>query len=426
MRSNGKFGWLVVPVAALGLLVVGRAQSPPGGDKVVPATRVVPAPERLPKLRDGAKLAESAQPIFFSASRALEWLKLTNKPDGRFVYGFQPALRVQLEGDNFLSQAGATFALARAARYYRDRRGTTIASQAALRLLLETVVDPQDKTLRHPFLPATMVNRLSAGGALVSAIHELDSARDYKDLLDQADQLCNYLRRQQRADGSLFVQAGDKLLKTGSDDHDAKHAGWALQGIIRSQRLRPADWKLDALRKARAFYSMQWQRGKSLTLACSHTPAYAEAFLATREAAFKDAVFAMNDWLVELQFREDFDSARKHWTGGFPRPQTDGKLTGPPDISSAHAAESLAEACRVARAAGDLPRLQRFERAFLLNMQFLLSLQYTAARTQHFVPSFRPSVLGAFHASNQDGNLRIDYTQPALAGMVQYLDKVIE
>ncbi len=96
---------------------------------VVPATRIVPADAPALKPREPGKLPEAAQPIYFSALRATEWLKLTNKPDGRFVYGFQPALRVQLDGDNFQSQAGATLALARASRYFRDGASSAKASE---------------------------------------------------------------------------------------------------------------------------------------------------------------------------------------------------------------------------------------------------------------------------------------------------------
>src|SRR5262249_45474352 len=112
--------------------------------------------------------------------------------------------------------------------------------------------------------------------------------------------------------------------------------------------------------------------------------------------------------------------------GGFKRLR-DGRVEAtPPDISSAAAAESLAEACRVAKCAGDLIKLRDYERALLLNVRFLMSLQYTMNNTKHFVDPFVPSILGAFHASHQDGNLRIDYTRPALCAMVQYLEKVVE
>ena len=98
-------GTLLIPLVFV--LLDAPGQPPP---VVKQATYVAPASQR----RDSSKLPELAQPIFYSAASAAEWLKRTNKPDGRFVYGFQPSLRVQIEGDNFLSQAGATFALSAA------------------------------------------------------------------------------------------------------------------------------------------------------------------------------------------------------------------------------------------------------------------------------------------------------------------------
>jgi len=61
---------------------------------------------------------------------ALDWLRRTNKPDGRFVYGFLPALCTSMEGDSYLRQAGAAGALAAAARYFGDEASTAIARQA--------------------------------------------------------------------------------------------------------------------------------------------------------------------------------------------------------------------------------------------------------------------------------------------------------
>jgi hypothetical protein len=384
--------------------------------QVVPATRVVPQESTS---RDIKKLPEAARPIFVSSQHALDWLKHMNKPDGRFVYGFQPALVVILEGDNFTSQAGATLALARASRYFRDGHGAAIARQAALTLLLETVLD-KETSIRTTAIPPQALHRLAAHGLLVSAIHEL--AEPGKDLLESADQLCNYVRKQQRSDGALFVAEA----KSGSDEIDAVNAGWALQGVIRSHKQRPAEWKLDMLKKAHAFYMQQWPGNRSIAVAGSHTPAYAEAFLATKEPAFKASVFAMNDWLVGLQLRENAQSSRKHWNGGFPRMQNGKPDQAPPDIWSSLAAESLADACRVAKAAGDLQRLQRYERALIQCSYFLMSLQYSPNNTVHFADKFVPRILGGFYASHQDGNLRVDYTQHSLCAMVQYLDGVVE
>ena len=89
---------------------------------------------------------------------------------------------------------------------------------------------------------------------------------------------------------------------------------------------------------------------------------------------------------------------------------------------SARCAESLAHACRLTRDAADRSRHDRYLDAAERCLQFLTTLQYTEANTQHYADWYRPRLLGAFYASPQDGNLRIDYTQHALSAMAVYLE----
>jgi len=424
--------WLIVPVAVLGILYYTSAQTVPVGPPPTPPTPALGDIGKTDRAKTPGmpKLSEDSEPIRFSAQLGSNWLKRAVTAEGRFVYGFQPALRVELDGDNFVSQAGAAFALARSARVFRDQEGTARARQVLLTLLnLETIIDPDDatKSARFCAAPPQAVNRLSSNGLLISAVHELDGHdKSPKDLLRMADELCNHVRQLQRPDGSLAITANGAVLKSGSDEFDAYHAGLGLQGIIRSQRLGPAEWKLEMLRKARTHYLAQWSARKNVGAACSHAPAYAEAFIRTNDPAFKEAVFAMTDWLIGLQYREDLDAVRGQWAGGFPR-YRDGRVEAvAPDIQSALPTEALAEACRVAKHAGDLAKLRDYERAMVLNARFLMKLQYTAEKTNHFIDRFRPYVLGGFYVSPQDGNLRIDATQYALAGMAIYLDAVAE
>jgi hypothetical protein len=58
---------------------------------------------------------------------------------------------------------------------------------------------------------------------------------------------------------------------------------------------------------------------------------------------------------------------------------------------------------------------------------FVTTLQYTEANTQHFADAYRHAYLvGGFHHSHQDGNLRIDSAQHALAALVHYCKHVAE
>ena len=78
----------------------------------------------------------------------------------------------------------------------------------------------------------------------------------------------------------------------------------------------------------------------------------------------------------------------------------------------------------MAAASGDLPRYRRYREALERCLQFLTTLQYTDANAQHFAEWYRPMLVGGFHASGQDGTLRIDYTQHAVCALVQYLSYV--
>ena len=114
------------------------------------------------------------------------------------------------------------------------------------------------------------------------------------------------------------------------------------------------------------------------------------------------------------------------WYGGF-LDWVDGRpAAAEPQIHAALYAEGLAEACRAARQAGDGARYQRYREALERGLQFVTTLQYTDANTQHFADWYRPVLLGGFHASPTDGNLRIDYTQHAVCALVQYLTHVAE
>ena len=70
----------------------------------------------------------------------------------------------------------------------------------------------------------------------------------------------------------------------------------------------------------------------------------------------------------------------------------------------------------------DLDRYRRYLGALGLDLQFVGRLQYTEAGLDHFSEWYRPRLVGGFHASPQDGGLRIDYNQHAVSALVQFLD----
>jgi hypothetical protein len=151
-----------------------------------------------------------------------------------------------------------------------------------------------------------------------------------------------------------------------------------------------------------------------------HTAAYVEAFLLTKEKPFADFVFEMNDWLCGFQHAR-LEARHPLWNGGFMDARDASAATAAPQVGSAQYAEALASASRVARAIEDQAHYARYRAAVERCLQFVTTLQYTEANTQHFADWYRPVLLGGFHASHQDGDLRIDYTQHAVSALIRYL-----
>jgi hypothetical protein len=364
--------------------------------------------------RDVTKMPLLQQQMYRSAMRGADWLFRANSSDGRFRPGFVPALKTVLDGDHYLRQAGAAFALARSARFCGDARYSARARQSVLLLLADTAVDPANPGLRSTTLPPAAVNRVGAAGMLVMAIHELPTPAE--DLLQQSDQLCNYIRSRQQADGSLAFEEG----KTADMEGANLYPGAALYGLMLSQRQRPAAWKTEVLRKAFAYYAPWWRAHKNGAFVPWQSAAYTEAYLLTKEPAYGEFVKEMGDWVCDLQYPL-LDPQHAPWGGGFMQWSGGHAVASAPGVDSAAFAEALAESCRVARISGDVAHYTRHREALERCLQFVTRLQYTEANTQHFADWYRPTLVGAFYASLQDGNIRIDYSQHAVCALVQYL-----
>lgn len=386
----------------------------PGG-LIKQASHVEKAEAARP-LRDLNTMSELQKQMMFIAQRGADWMFRMHGVKGRFVHGYLPALQQPLEGDHYLRQAGAAFALARAARFTGERRYAVRATQAILALLEDTALDSADATVRYTTLPPGLVNRLGSAGLLVMAINELPSPQ--KDLLEQSEQLCNYIRKQVRPDGSLAYQDG-KTEDEGINDHP----GAAMYGLLLSQRHRPTDWKVALVRKALPYYQTWWKKNPSPDFVPLMSATYAELHMRTKDRACGDFVCEMSDWLCALQYAK-IEPRRLAWYGGFMTWRDGQAIETAPTVACACNVEALVEACRVARDLADVPRFQRYSETVERGLQFLATLQYTEAVTQHFADWYRPKVVGAFRHSLQDGNLRIDHTQHAVAALFGYLEHV--
>ncbi len=387
----------------------------------LPSTKLV----TTRKKHDLSKLHLLERRMYQSALSGSRWLLNFNRPSGRFLYGYVPSLRRPLDGESYIFQAKAAFALARAASFFGEKKASAVARQAILTLMLETKKPHKNGPVRHTIFPNSSVNRLAAASWLVLAIHELPEPG--ADLLEESEELCNYIRSQQLTDGSMCC-TGTPRNAAGNDNvpGSREYAGQALYALARSLRHRTdkkQSWKLPVIQKAFVYYRKSWRANKSMEMVPWHSAAYAEAYLRTKEKAYADCVNEMNDWICTLQYKQA-TAQNLQWYGGFQGWSGKQRVFEDPTIHSAIYMEGLAQAVRVARARGDVQRHDNYRGTMFRCGQFLGLLQYTATNTAHFQPRFRDLLVGGFHSSHQDGILRLDYTQEAVSGLVVYLRDV--
>jgi hypothetical protein len=412
-------------------LTVGLAQPPGAAIAPAPPDAAVPpaAPPMPPAAAAEATLTQFepldafpqvAQTAVRAVVHGSNWLTRMNQSQGRFLYGYRPALRQAMEGDHDLLQARATLALARAARFTGSERQIAVASQAVLMLLAATRIDPADPKCRMPIASSLTCNRVGFAGTLALCIYELPGA-DGK-LIAEAERLCEFLHKQLRADGSVHYIDGLSELATKIEPAGVnEYPGIALNALAVSNRIRPAAWKAEALTKGMEHYRAWFKANPHPLLAATLTPAFQEYYLQTKSSGAAAAVFELNDWLAALQYPTG-DARHPLWAGGFTAAAGGQAFEREPGCECGAYLESLASAYRLARLNADLTRAGRYKQAVDDTVQFLAALQYTEANTRHFENGFRANVLlGGFFFSPTDGNLRIDSTATAISGMLQYL-----
>jgi hypothetical protein len=422
MRQRTALGFGLFCVATFGGIAtytLTRSQPPapsPRSDAVHPAVYAEAAPAK-PVRHDLSQMLAQNRVLFLSARSGAEWLmRMDNSVNGRFLPGWLPAVNAPVEPENYLHQAGATYAMAKAARYFGDERYLMKARQAILSLLADTRADPSDPNCRYTSLPTIAVNRLASAGLLLLAIHELQSPA--KELLDQGEELAQYIRKQQLTDGSL------RLSENGGEtiaDLEAvqTYPGMALYGLMLSQRNRPAEWKREVVARALPYYRQQWKANRNLPSAAWLTLACAECYVRAPERTLAEFVFEMSDWVCSRQY--EADSRNVKCVGGFRGP-TESKTALPaPRIDAAVNLEALAQACLVTRHIPDAARYGKYQECLESGAVFLTTLQFSESNTLHFTPAYRTALIGGFHPTHDDGNLRLDYSLHAICSLIECL-----
>ena len=420
-------------VTALGLAACGTvaAQTPP--PKVLPGsiTGQPPVPtgvtaaggnqvaatapiDRFLKGR-GAYPPETEQAVF-ATRLGTDWLYRMNLPGGRFQHGLNPAVRQWIESDDDFRQALATLALCEAAKFTGDERYAARAGGAVLALLAMTRPDAADPTCRVPTAPNDRCNRVGYASVTALSIYALPNP-DAK-LLQDADRLMKFVRKQVRANGAIaFTEPATDEPHKADPEGVAIYPGYALQAMAETLRVRPDAETRELFPRAVAYQARLLKSQPTPLLAATTLPALVEyALMANKDAAAVAAALDAADWLCSLQVTRP-EPRRGAWAGGFSvTPAAE------PTADSAACALALCHAARLTRQLPDAARFVRYRGAAVEGLAFARNLQFTDDSADHYEKAFRTRcVNGGVRRSPSDGTLRIDATATAVLAHLAYL-----
>lgn len=387
--------------------------SAPSGQAVIPVSvKSGDNTDKKIQLLDDSKFTPLQKQFFHSGKSGAEWLYRMNTVKGRFINGIRPSLKVEMENESFIHQASASLALARAGRVYKDERFSARSSQAILLLLEDTIIDPKNPGSRYTVLPPQILDRQLSAGILLLAIHEL--ANPKADLLDAGEQLASFLRYSFTETTTIDKEAAAEEL-----DGKGCESAVAIAAILKSNTLRPAPWKTDVAKKAIISRWSAWKNQKETAPYPWRILALHEAFKTSSEKPYAELAFELADRLSAMQY-DQIDPRKPAWYGGMKTLSPQG-VELMPGVMSCILAESFAVACLTAQLCADSARHEKYTQRLAQALQFSQTIQYTESNTIHFAEWFRPRVLGGFHNSPQDGDLRLDYTSHCVAAYALYL-----
>ncbi len=396
----------VIGVFVLGGVVVG--QQPMPMPPVVPAANVVPTAKAAAPidrfLSDLRSFPEVTSQAVYSVRLGGDWLARMNQPDGRFHAGFNPTLKLWLDDDSDTRHATAAVGLSRAAAFTGDAKLTAAAGQAALALMTLTKADPAEPSVRVPVIAAERGNKLEFAALTALAVYELP-APDAK-LVVKADELCAYLRKHLKPDGSVVA---------GTDPMSTAVPGLVFQALMGSDKWTPADWKRDAVANAVAYYRPLFKQTLTTELAATLLPAVAEFGLRTKSEGGCGFAFEMADRLCDTQYTTA-DARNRAWVGGF-------KLApGEPTAASLPCAHAVAAALHLAAQVPDATRFAKYRTATRAALTFARTLQLTTEGTRQFDKAYAAQVLvGGAVGGPSDGCPRVEPTAALVAAQVRYL-----
>ncbi len=370
--------------------------------------RVFRARQALLHVKDGFRISPmyrgnmvvSYEAVDRAATEALQdgmesWLVNQVREDGRTTYKYWPSRGEESESNNMIRQFMASFALARVATARPDIRPM---ANANLKYNLDHFYR-EEKGLG--LIEYREQVKLGAVALAALAIMKHPSREAYREIEEHLRETVLSLWNPDTGEFRTFYKPADR------NDNTNFYPGEALLlWAFIYQESRDAEL-LDRIELAFDFYR-DWHRShRNPAFIPWHTQAYFATWELTQDAAMKDFIFEMNDWLVETQQWDD--TGYPDMRGRFYDPDFPGY--GPPHASSTGVyLEGLADAYRLAKAVDDATRAERYGLAIRRGLRSIMQLQFVDEIDMFYI-SKRRDARGGIRTTVYNNEIRVDNVQ---------------
>lgn len=369
--------------------------------------------QHLEKLFRGHRLANTLSPSVIEEhlQYATNYLKQSVHPDGQFDYLYN-ADQNGFENDyNILRHAGTTYAMLQLYQHHKDQELLNDA-KCALDYLAKSIMPCGNPSTHSQCLIENGSIKIGGNGLAILAFAkyaEVTKESKYNMLMTQ---LGNWILSMQEPTGEFKIQTISYPFEQPMQQTCDFYPGEALLALNRLNQIVPDKKWLDAAEKGAQFLITVRDKNKTLDeLQPDHWLLYTlnELYRARKNPMYLEHAFKIADAMIAKQIRKPH---YPDWYGGY--------YTPPRSTPTATRTEALCSAFLLARDFSDTERRKTLLNAIHYNVHFQLQTQLMPELAMHYPNPHR--ALGGFRSALTTNDVRIDYVQHNVSGILTYFD----
>ena len=343
-----------------------------------------------------------------SNEAAKGWLFNNVREKGLFVYTYDPSTGSEPESNNAIRQLMASRILADESARAGELRELHLRN---LDFLFKFWYKTEEEKWGYVFY-----NNKSKLGANAMLLRTLVVSPYFKNYETEAGQLAEGILKLQNSDGSFEPWYIEPNYSYDKDYLLTFYSGEALLALAEYYGKTGDKKYLDAARLSADFYIEEYvdnlEENYYPAYVPWHTMALNKLHSITSDKKYADAIFVLNDKLLELLDRQEY-------IGRFYNKET-------PQYGSPHASsdavytEGLAHALEVAKRVGDEEHIELYSEALRLSVSNLMRLQYSEYAFPSYIPSEK--YVGAIKVRENSAWIRVDTTQHAIEAFTKVFE----